>query len=294
MRVNAGDTLLTLTSVELGRALAEHKRNRALVDLSGKVLERDTQLREQNIGSEQDMIDAQMRFEQHLAEFEASGQMLRVLGLTEEDVKAEEEHGTGSGRLQIRAPFAGTIIAKHAVTGERAEPGQDVLLLSDLSTVWVNLAVSQDALSTVREGQQVTIRFPDGTTAKTQIGRIAPTIDPGTRTALARAELPNEDGAFRPGTFVEATISVPGAHESLVVPAASIQLVHDHPCVFVWDAGGFILREVVTGATDGKRVEIVQGLTAGEKVAAVNAFHLKAEFIKASAGDMGDHHGHAH
>ncbi len=194
----------------------------------------------------------------------------------------------------MRAPFRGTIIEKHIARGESLDASSEVFTVADLSTVWVDLAVSQDAIPVVQEGQQVTIQFAGGTSTEARIGLVAPTIDPETRTALARAEIKNESGTFRPGTFVEATISVPGTRESIVIPAASIQLIHDHPCVFVWASGAFELREVLTGATDGSRVEVVRGLAAGDKVAAVNAFHLKAEFIKSTKGDMGSGHGHAH
>ncbi|MFA6174365.1 MAG: efflux RND transporter periplasmic adaptor subunit, partial [Kiritimatiellales bacterium] len=81
-RVKAGDTLLALASVELGKAVAEYERNRTLSDLSGKILARETRLMEQQVGSGQDVIDAQMAFEQHRTDLKASEQMLRVLGLT--------------------------------------------------------------------------------------------------------------------------------------------------------------------------------------------------------------------
>ena len=138
-RVKAGDTLLILASVELGKALAEYERNRTMNDLSEKIFARETKLREQKIGSEQDMIEAQMAFEQHRTDLKASEQMLHVLGLTEEDLAGirEPSHGVGAGRMPVRAPVAGTIIEKHAVTGEMAEPGKDLMLLSDLTTVWV-------------------------------------------------------------------------------------------------------------------------------------------------------------
>jgi hypothetical protein len=73
-----------------------------------------------------------------------------------------------------------------------------------------------------------------------------------------------------------------------------VQLVHYHPCVFVWKKGAFELREIVTGATDNDRIQVVRGLEPGAKVAAVNAFHLKAEYIKSASGDLGAHHGHSH
>jgi multidrug efflux pump subunit AcrA (membrane-fusion protein) len=194
----------------------------------------------------------------------------------------------------LRSPFRGTVIKKHIARGESLDDSSEVFAIADLSSVWVDLAISQEAAPAVREGQSVTIRLPDGASAEAQIGFVAPTIDPETRTALGRVVLKNERGNFRPGTFVEATVWSASKRDAIVIPKASVQLVDDHSCVFVWKAGAFELREVVTGTADGTRIEIVRGLTAGEKVAAVNAFHLKAEFIKSAAGDLGAHHGHSH
>ncbi|MBT7065021.1 MAG: hypothetical protein HN919_01850 [Verrucomicrobia bacterium] len=73
-----------------------------------------------------------------------------------------------------------------------------------------------------------------------------------------------------------------------------MQLVHDHPSVFVWCDGAFEVREIETGAEDSSRVAVTRGLAVGEKVAAENAFHLKAAYIKSSRGEQGAHAGHSH
>jgi cobalt-zinc-cadmium efflux system membrane fusion protein len=111
---------------------------------------------------------------------------------------------------------------------------------------------------------------------------------------LARATLANPNGRFRPGTFVDARIFIPSKEETVVIPKASVQLVYDHPCVFVWGKADFELREVETGISDGLQIEILQGLEPGEAYASENAFHLKAEFIKSTAGESDAHAGHAH
>jgi len=194
----------------------------------------------------------------------------------------------------LRSPFDGTIVEEHIALGESIDTSSDVFSIADLSSVWVDLAINQDALTSVRQGYPVTVRLPGGATAEAKIAFVSPTIDSDTRTAPARVVLDNSSGTFRPGTFVEAAIGVPSQKEAVVIPKASIQRVHDHTCVFVWTAGAFEMREIVAGAADGDRIEVLRGLEPGEKVAAVNAFHLKAEMIKSQAGDPGAHHGHSH
>jgi len=178
--------------------------------------------------------------------------------------------------------------------GESIDEAADVFTIADLSSVWVDLAISQDSISSVQEGHTVTVRLPDGTKSETRIGFVSPVVAPDTRTALARATLRNPRGRFRPGTFVDASILVPSKAETVVVPKTSVQLVNDHSCVFVWGNADFELREVKTGAADGQQIEILQGVRVGEAVASLNAFNLKAEYIKSAAGDLGAHHGHSH
>lgn len=193
----------------------------------------------------------------------------------------------------LRAPFGGTVIGKHIVMGESIDETDEVFTIANLSSVWVDLAISQDAISSVREGHTVTVRLPDGSKSETTIDFISPLVAPDTRTALARATLPNPDGRFRPGTFVDASILVPSKEETVVIPKTSVQLVNDKPCVFVWGKADFELRPVKTGITDGLQIEILQGLRPGEAYASENAFHLKAEFAKSAGGDSSGH-GHAH
>jgi membrane fusion protein, heavy metal efflux system len=194
----------------------------------------------------------------------------------------------------LRAPFDGTLVEKHIVMGESIDVASEVFTVADLSSVWADLAISQDTISSVQKGYAVTIRLPDGAESQTQIEFVSPIVAQDTRTALARVTLNNPAGRFRPGTFVEAVIRVPAKEETVVIPKASVQLVNDHTCVFVWGDADFELREVTTGTTDGLRIEILQGLREGEAVASENAFHLKAEFAKSAGGASGGHEGHSH
>ena len=194
----------------------------------------------------------------------------------------------------LRAPFDGTLIEKHIVMGESIDAASEVFTIADLSSVWVDLAISQDTISSVQEGSVVMIHLPDGSESETKIEFVSPIVAQDTRTALARATLANPYGQFRPGTFIDAGIFVPSKEETVVISKASVQWVNDHPCVFVWGKADFELRPVETGITDGLHIEILQGLVPGEAYASENAFHLKTEFIKSNAGESGAHAGHSH
>jgi cobalt-zinc-cadmium efflux system membrane fusion protein len=193
----------------------------------------------------------------------------------------------------LRAPFDGTLIEKHIVVGEQIDESSELFTIADLSSVWVNLAVSQETISLVKVGYPVTVHLPDGVKADAKAEYVAAVVDPDSRTALARTTLTNKDGIFRPGTFVDVSVHIPTSETTVTVPKASVQFVHDHPCVFVWTKSAFEMREVTTGYADEKNIEIHKGLNEGELVASVNAFHLKAEVSKTGSGPSCSH-GHAH
>jgi cobalt-zinc-cadmium efflux system membrane fusion protein len=294
--VKAGDTLLTLTSVDLGRALADYDRNRALTDLSERVFKRESKLREQNVGSEQDVIEAQMAFEQHRTDLKASEQMLHVLGLTEEEVAGlrDPPHGVGAGRLHVRAPFAGTVIEKHAVTGELAEPGKDVLLLSSLTTLWVwgdvhsrDLAALLDAAKRGPVTAEIGVAaFPDRPFRGT-LDYIGATMNEETRTVKVRATVENPDVALRPGMFCDVRIAVGngGAEEVLAVPRTAVFTDEGRSFVFRhWKDDFFARQDVRTGREFAGKVEILDGLQAGDVIVSEGGFLLKSDVLREKMG----------
>jgi cobalt-zinc-cadmium efflux system membrane fusion protein len=295
-RVKAGDTLFTLASVELGRALADHERNRTLSRLSETVFVREMKLKEQKVGSEQDVIDAQMTFEQHRTDLTASEQTLHVLGFTEEDLAAlrESAHGAGAGRLSVRAPVAGTIIEKHAVPGEMAEPGKDVMLLSDLTTVWVwGNVQSRDLAPLLRAEKRGTIAvevtvsaFP-GRQFKGVLDYVGATMNENTRTVKVRATVGNPDLELRPGMFCEAAISLANGEAEEVVAVPRSAVLSDEGTCFVfkhWKDDFFVRQAVRKGRDLPGMVEILDGLQAGDTVAAEGAFLLKSDVLREKMG----------
>lgn len=295
-RVKAGDTLLTLISSELGKALAEYERNRTLNELSEKIFTRETKLRDQKVGSEQDVIDAQMTFEQHRTDLKASEETMHALGLTEEDLKAmhESPHGVGAGRLPVRAPIAGTIIEKHAVAGERAEPGKDLMLLSDLTTVWVWANVhSHDLARLLKAEKRGTVAVEISVTAfpdrqfKGVLDYVGATMSEQTRTVKVRATVKNPDLELRPGMFCEAAISLANGQAEEVVAAPRAAVLSDEGKSFVfkyWKDDFFVRQYVRKGREFFGMVEILGGLQAGDTVAAEGAFLLKSDVLREKMG----------
>jgi cobalt-zinc-cadmium efflux system membrane fusion protein len=295
-RVKAGDILLTLGSVELGSALAEHERNRALTELAQKTFTREKRLWEERVSSEQDMIDAQMVYEQHRTELKSSEETLHVFGLTEDDLARlrEPQHGTGWGSLPVRAPIAGTIIEKHVVAGETAEPGKDVMLLADLSTVWVWANVHAQDLAQLLGAEkrgavpvEITVAaFPDRQ-FKGMLTYVGATMSEETRMVNVRATVANPEMVLRPGMFCEATIALGDGQveEVLAVPRNAVLSDEGKDFVFKhWKDDFFVRQDVRKGREFFGAVELLEGLQAGETVVAEGAFLLKSDVLREKMG----------
>ncbi|MFC1497720.1 efflux RND transporter periplasmic adaptor subunit [Verrucomicrobiota bacterium] len=294
-QVKKGQVLAVISSRDLAEAKARYLASVERLKLAQDTFNREKALFEKKVSPEQDFLAARQALAETKILERSARQKLITFGVNTSSLpqlEAEPEKEFASYR--IVAPLDGTVIEKHIVQGEILDEKAKVFVVADLSSVWVDFAISQDAISSVRKGHTVTISLPDGTKSETKIEFVSPLVASDTRTALARAVLKNPTGRFRPGTFVEAGIHIPSGKEAVLIPKTSVQLVHDHPCVFVWGDAAFEVRVITTGVTDGQQIEVLTGLHAGEAVASENAFHLKAEFIKSASGAVGAHHGHSH
>ena len=292
--VKAGDELFAINSIEFGRALSDFERSRALSALSEKNYERERTLVAQKASAEQDLIAAQMTYEQYRTEFKAAEQALHVIGLTEADVAQLKEgvHGPAVGRLATRSPLAGTLVEKHAVIGEYVEPAKDVMLVADLTTMWVWANVHErdlDALVKAREAGPIPVTIMvnahPGRAFAGQMDYIGVTVDEQTRTVKVRATVANRDLALRPGMFCEVRAALGAEEEALTVPRMAVLSDEGRDFVFAhWKDDYFMRRFVTKGRDFGEEVEILDGLKAGERIVQDGAFLMKSDVLREKMG----------
>ena len=192
----------------------------------------------------------------------------------------------------LRAPFDGTVIEKHLTLGEKHSDDSGAFTIADLSSVWVDIAVYQKDLAYVKKGMNVKISAGvDKRQADGVITYVAPVIDEETRTALARVVLPNPNGEWRPGLFVSTQIPIGGKSASVVVPKSAIQRLDNETVVFVDTMDGLKAVPVSLGRGTASRVEILSGLTVGQRYVARGGFELKAKIVTSG---LDPHAGHGH
>lgn len=199
------------------------------------------------------------------------------------DLLAIVESSESLSTYELRTLIDGTIIERHLTRGEAIDRERQAFVVADLSTVWVELSVYQRDLDRVRVGQTVRVRIgTDGPQAEGTIDYITPGVDESMRTATARVVLPNPEGWWRLGSFVEAYAVSPDP-APLVVPNTALQTLEGKSVVFVAEKDHVEPRAVTLGHRGETLVEVVSGLTAGERVATANSFLLKAELGKGKA-----------
>jgi cobalt-zinc-cadmium efflux system membrane fusion protein len=199
------------------------------------------------------------------------------------DVLAVIESSESLAPYELKSLIDGTIIDKHLTRGEAVDRDRVCFVVADLSSVWVDLSVYQKDFDHIQPGQPVRIRADHGHLgAEGTIGYVTPAIDPRTRTATARAVLPNPNGTWRPGMFVTALVLQPG-HADITIPATAIQTIEGQATAFALTDDGVEARPLSLGRRGETTVEVLAGLVPGDRVVATNSFLLKAELGKSEA-----------
>jgi cobalt-zinc-cadmium efflux system membrane fusion protein len=185
---------------------------------------------------------------------------------------------------EVRSPIAGTIVHKDIRLGEFLPEGKIIYGVADSSTVWADLHVYRQDFSALRLNQPVTLRggeeLPEVTAA---ISYLSPFGAAATQTLLARIELPNPTGAWRPGWFVTGEILVERVEVPLAVKAGALQTFRDWDVVFVNEGSFFEVRPLEIGRRDSDWVEVLSGIAAGKKYVTENSFIIKADIGKSGA-----------
>ncbi len=283
--VARGQVLAEIESAEVGAAQAAFLAARARAAAADANLRRERELAAQHISSEREREVAEAQAAQEAAELRAASERLRALGLTPADVADLERGGGRGGRVPLRAPIAGTVVARSVTLGQAVERATDAFKLVDLRRLWVLLDLYEKDLPRVRVGQRVELSTEahPGEPLHARVAYINPIIDEKTRTAHVRITLDNAGGRLRPGQFVTARlIAEPGQSgvEALAVSRRAVQTVDGKSVVFVRAPQGFVRRAIEPGASGGDLIEIRQGLAEGEEVATDGAFLLKSELLR--------------
>ncbi|HSP13994.1 MAG TPA: efflux RND transporter periplasmic adaptor subunit [Thermoanaerobaculia bacterium] len=190
----------------------------------------------------------------------AQAQLQQALARRAQVHAAVSEAQTFLGYAIIRAPFDGIVTARMIDAGAQAAPGMPLLTIEDASSYRVESMVDEELASRVKAGDEVVV---DGIRA--QVTSITPSVDPMTRSALVKINLPHS-AKTRSGSFVRVGFGV-GTRQAISVPANAVTRHGDLTSIYVVDAGGTArLRLVTLGNERDGNVEVLSGLDDGERI----------------------------
>ena len=262
--VKQGAPLFTLDSPDLVAAQTDYLKARSAEAQANRALARQKDLVEHGIGAKRELEQAETGRELAHDELERASTRLRLLGM---------DLGQVGRPLQVRAPVSGRIIDLATTSGEyQNDPAAVLMIVADLSTIWVTANVPKKDIQRVAVGEEALIDFSayPGERFTGRVQFIGEVLAPETRSVKVRIELDNRGGRLKPGMFARVTLRGKESPELLVPPTALVVRA-DKSYLFVEKAPWtFERRAVEVGDALPEGTCIVRGLAPGERIVTAN------------------------
>jgi len=280
--VKRGQPLATVFSSELADAQTKLLSMAAMLEADHRKLRRTEELLEIGAASRQELEEVTAVHATHETELESARQRLMVLGLGPAQIRALQSPSQIVSSVVVPAPIDGVVTARTANLGQVVGMGQEMFVVTDLSDVWAVGDLYEQDFAAVRVGSAATVSTPayPGLTLRGRVAYIDPRVEPATRTAKVRVEVPNQDGRLRLGMYLSMAFDTRTGQRVVLVPKAAVQSLGDRQVVFLLakgEAGKFIQRIVRLGEQRGESQVVLSGLQPGEMVVTEGSFLLRAE-----------------
>ncbi|MCG8369126.1 MAG: efflux RND transporter periplasmic adaptor subunit [Proteobacteria bacterium] len=254
--VDAGEVVIRFTDTEQRAAAA---RARAVLEEAQARLEQAERAFERVSNMYENETVSKARFDEAKADRDSAQARLDA---------ARSGVATADERLEytvVRAPYAGIVSRRHVRLGELVRPGQPLISGLSLQSLRINVDVPQTMFHAVRTIGRAFVYVGDERIAADGL-TFFPVADAAANTFRVRVDLPDGAATLYPGTFAKVGFVV-GEAERLLVPAAAIVRRSELSAVYVVDGEAVALRQVRPGRRFGDAVEILAGVSEGERVA---------------------------
>jgi RND family efflux transporter MFP subunit len=210
---------------------------------------------------------------------ESARQRLLLFDLTEEQIRRLTASGAAERTVTLEAPISGYVLVRNVTHGERIEANTTLIEIADLSSVWVIASVYEYELPFLRVGQQaeMSLSYLPGRSIQGHVALVYPVLDAATRTVQVRLEFPNPDLRLKPEMYADVELRG-DLGERLAVPESAVLSTGTRDIVFVAKGEGtFEPRQVRLGLRASDAVEILDGLSEGERVVTSGNFLIDSE-----------------
>ncbi len=271
MAVRRGQAVARIEPIEYEVRVRERdaqlKAASSQVEQARRTLDNTRQLKERNFVSQSALDQAQSGWEVAVGNRDAAAAQLALAR-------------KALGDTVLVAPIDGVVAERYAQAGEKLPVDGRVMSIVDLSRMEIEAPVPAAEVGAVRVGQTVALRVEGVATPQAgRIVRIAPSTQAGTRSVPVYIALDNRDPAVRAGLFAQGDLQVEAHADVLAVPQAAIRDAGGRTFVYAIVDGRLAERELRLGLRDaspgGQRVEVLEGLSAGDRIVAVNLGALR-------------------
>jgi RND family efflux transporter MFP subunit len=183
----------------------------------------------------------------------------------------------------LLAPFPGIIRERTVSPGQYVNAGAPIATLVRMHPLRLQADVPEREASNVKVGQEVKVRVEgDATVYAGRVVRVSPAIDEQSRSLRIEAQVGNEAATIRPGSFATGDIIVASSTPAIVVPTTAIVTFAGVEKVLTVADGKVVERRVELGRREGQLVEILKGLTTGERVIVEPGNLVDGEMVRVS------------
>jgi cobalt-zinc-cadmium efflux system membrane fusion protein len=272
--VGAGETVALLESREAAAFVAERNAAAARAQAARAAAAREQRLFDAKITARQDLEAAVAAKRTAEAELQRAEAAVSAAGVT------------GGGRyLAVRSPIGGRITEVDTQLGAYVSAGAELFNVADPRRLQIDASVPVSDAQRIQPGDRAQVELPSGGVVEARVRSVTPALDAESRTATVVLQLSGAPGGLTQGQGVRVRI-VPrgGQQRGIILPEEAVQQIEGRDMVFVTVKGGVQAVPVTLGTRSGGRVEIVDGLEAGQTVVTRNAFALKSQ-LGAEADD---------
>jgi RND family efflux transporter MFP subunit len=280
---------LDLQQLEAERALGSA---RVRIQAGTREVERAERLVAATLATEQELD--KVRADLALSRAEETAALASLASVNKLHEEHAEDPGTKAPRLPLVAPITGILAEVDAVLGESVEQGASLAVVLDLETVWAIAEVPESRFATLDAVAGARFRGTGDTTAVEVTARpvrVAPRVDQETRTVDVAYAVPNASGALRVGMLLSCELKVRDLEDALSVPVSALVYERGQPLVYALvDGESMVKRHLKLGLRDGDRVQVLEGLAAGDSIVATRPDEVRLAALSGSGGIVEHQH----
>lgn len=279
-KVEQGQILAVLSVPELIDQQANLQMARSTLELARQEYQREQQLWSQGISPKQDLQRAENAYRQAQISIQATQSRLKALGAS-----------GNQGQFMIKAPISGVISQKDIVVGENVQLADQLFVIEQLKDLWLEFSLPNQFYGQLQAGQNIQFKVNGlNQVYAATIQSLNSQADQQTGRLVVRAKLNSQAAELRPNVMVNVLITKPTEKPALRIQKSALQKINGKDSIFIVEAQEkdqvhFKAEHVVIGqaSSDGQWLEVLSGLSAGQKYVGQGSFLLKSELEKDEA-----------